>query len=383
MPCLKNEFTLEEKKNIILKIKTLKKEELYYIINGCICYDKNTYDYYNNNFDISNLSNIEIKKLLKYSLLNTNNINKDDVLLNELKNYIEKKCNINFKNTNSDRFIFSKWGENFINFHYRPVFLNILIKIVINIYHYYMIFLLKYEFYNCKKSNISYLYKNNNKKDNILFIHGFGIGYIPYINKLKYMEDKYNVIIFIMPNISGYYYGCIPTKDIIINSVDDFMESKNIKKYNILAHSFGTFVSQLILNNDKKNRINKAIYVDPIIFWTSSFKISDFNQKEKYLKNKNLKSYIFGTLIFFLVNMDIYINQICFRLMKPFDFLITEPAENILYIISKEDYLINIDILYEQYKNYKNVFFIKNATHGDVFLCSKYDKFLNEMIDYY
>ena len=369
LPTSIKEFTLEEKKNIFERIKTLNKNELSYIINGCIRYNKNTCDYYNNSVEISDLSNIEIKKLLKYSLLNTKKINKDEILINEIKNYIEKECEIKFKNNNSDRFIFSKWGENFIYFHYRPIILNILIKIIINIYHYYMIFLLKYEFYNCKKSKISFLYKNNNKKENMLFIHGFGIGYIPYINKLKYLEKKYNIIIFIMPNISGYYYGCVPTKDIIINAVDEFMELKNIKKYNILAHSFGTYVSQLILNNDIHDRINKAIYVDPIIFWMSSFKICDFNKKEKYLKNKTLKNYIFGIVIFFIVNLDIFINQICFRLMHSFDFLIIEPNDNILYVISKNDYLLDINTLYCKYKKYKNIIFIENAEHGDIFLC--------------
>ncbi len=383
-PKNKNEYTIEQKKNMISKIKTFKKEELTYILNGCVDYDKLKHEYHDkNNFNISNLSNIEINKLIQYSILNTDNENNnDDEMINELKEYIMDILNIKFKNTKHDRFLYLRWGINFIYFHYRPLFLNLATKIVVNIFHYYMIFNRKYDFYKCKNSNISYLYKNNNKKENMLFIHGFGIGYVPYVDKIKYLENKYNIIIFIMPTISGYYYGCVPTKEIIINSVNDFMNVKNIIKYNILAHSFGTYVGQLLLNNDISNKINKIIYIDPIIFWITCFRISNFNKKDKYFNNINNKN-LFGKLIFFMVNLDIYINHVCFRLMKPFDFLILEPNDNILYFMSKDDYLLDMDILYERYKDYKNIIFLENTAHGDVLLSSKYDKFMKEIINFY
>jgi pimeloyl-ACP methyl ester carboxylesterase len=376
-------FNYEEKDSIIKKIKSLDEYELKYIINGCIDYDKNNHIYYDKkNADIFDLSNIEIKKLITYSLLNEKNF-ENDTVIKDLINYIEIKCNIKFKNNNNDRYIYSKWGEKFIYFNYRPLFINIIIKIIINMFHYYMLFFKKYSFYKCEKSNISYLYKNNNKKENLLFIHGFGIGYIPYLSKLKYFNDKYNIIIFIMPNISGYYWGCVPEKDIIINSVNDFMNLKNITKYNVLAHSFGTYVGQLLLNNDNENKINKLIYLDPIIFWISCFNIAEFNKYEKYLKNKYYDSYLFDILIFFVVNMDIYVNHICFRLMQPFDFIIIEPNKKILYVLSNEDYLLNFEIMNGQYKNYKNVIFLENAIHGDVIVSYKYDGFIKEIMNFY
>ena len=376
-------FSYEEKNSIIRKIKSLDVYELKYIINGCINYDKSNHiNYDKQNSDIFNLSYIEIKKLIAYCLLSHDNFEKNIDVYNIIK-YIETKCDNKFKNNKNDRFIYYKWGENFIYFNYRPLFINIVIKIIINTFHYYMLFIEKYSFYKCKNSNISYLYKNNNKKENLLFIHGLGIGYIPYLQKLKYFTEKYNIIIFIMPNISGYYWGCVPEKDIIVNSVNDFMNLKNIKKYNILAHSFGTYVSQLLLNNDVENKINKIIYLDPIIFWISCFNIAEFNKYDKYLKNKYYDTYLFDNLIYFVVNMYIYVSHICFRLMKPFDFIIIEPNKKILYVLSNEDYLLNFEIMHGQYKNYNNVIFLENTIHGDVIVSSKYNDFVKKIMNFY
>ena len=384
LPKNKISFTKEEKEDMVLRIKSLKKDDIIYALNGCIYYNKKTHMHYDkNNFDILKLTNIEIRKLITHSLLNNNDIDKYDKMVDDIIEHIEKECGIQFKNIDNDRFIYSKFGQNFIYFHYRPLFLNIFSKTIINTFHYYMIFSEKYEFYKCKKSNISYLYKNNNKKENILFMHGFGVGYIPYLRILKYLNEKYNIIIFIMPNVSGYYWGCVPEKYIIVNSVNEFMTRMDIKRYNMLGHSFGTYVGQILLNNDKMNRINKIIFIDPIIFWVSCFKIGDFVKYENYVRNLTSKYYLFALFIFYMVNMDIYVNHVCFRRLKPFEFMITTPCENTLYVISNNDNLIDADILNRNYKNYKNVIFLDNTAHGDILLSLTYDKFLKEIINFY
>ena len=380
LPNKNNNFTIEEQRNVISNISGLNKDELLYVLRECIGYDKTTHDDYNRDkFNINDLSKKEIIKIIKYSILNSD----DDIYVNDMLEYIENKCDVKFKNNKKDRYICSRWGMNFINFHYRFLIFNILIKIVVNVFHYYMLFLKKYEFYKCNKSNISYLYKNNNKKENVLFIHGFGIGYIPYIKKINYICEQYNIIILIIPNISGYYYGMMPNKEIISNSVNNFMNLKNIKEYNILAHSFGTYISQLICQYDIENKIKKIIYIDPIIFWLSFYKMCDFNIKTKYLENKTYNTYLFDILIFYIVNSDIYINNICFREMKAFDFLITEPSKNSLYVIGKKDYLIEARVLYNKYKDFKNIIFLENTEHGDVFLSSQYNNFLKEILVFF
>ena len=43
-------------------------------------------------------------------------------------------------------------------------------------------------------------------KKNLVFIHGFGLGYIPYFHTLIELDKRYNIIIMVLPNISSYNY---------------------------------------------------------------------------------------------------------------------------------------------------------------------------------
>ena len=229
----------------------------------------------------------------------------------------------------------------------------------------------KYEYYNLE-GNISFLYRNNGKKDTIMVIHGFGIGYIPYLSKINLLNKKYNIIILILPNISGYYNNIFPNIDVITNSIDKFLEMKKINKYYILSHSFGTFISQIILNSDKNNKIMKIIKIDPIIFWISSFSILNFTHNKDHIDYSFSYKSIYNVLINIFVNSDIYVNYICHRLLYPFDFLIINTDNKVKYYISREDRILDTNILYNMYKNDTNVEFIDNVEHGDIITNSEY-----------
>ena len=66
-----------------------------------------------------------------------------------------------------------------------------------------------------------------------------------------------------------------------------------------------------------------------------------------------------------------------------FDFVITIPNEKVLYVMSNDDNLIDSKILYKIYNNYKNLIFIDNLGHGDIFLYRNNDKIFKEIIKFY
>ena len=63
--------------------------------------------------------------------------------------------------------------------------------------------------YYSSKTNINYWYKLNSKKTNLnplMFIHGLGIGIIPYISYLIKLSKETTVICPVLPNISNVYF---------------------------------------------------------------------------------------------------------------------------------------------------------------------------------
>jgi len=367
----KRVFNIDEVNLVINTFKTLNKKTIEYVLTQSIYYDKELHkDVFINKLEIKNFSRNEIKNILKFSILNQNNNNDYEKELDELVIFTEKKLEIEFDDKKKSKYIYFNWNTNYVEFHYRFLICNIIVKTLTFLTHRYMLYI-KYEYYNLE-GNVSFLYRNNGKTDTIMLIHGFGIGYIPYFSKINLLSEKYNVIILILPNISGYYNNIFPNIDVIINSVDKFLEIKKINKYYILSHSFGTFISQIILNNDKKNKIMKIIKIDPIIFWISSFSILHFTHNKEHINYSISYKYIYAKIVNIFVNSDIYVNYICHRLLYPFDFLIINTNNKVKYYISREDRLLDTDILHNMYKNDNNVEFIDNVEHGDIITNNEY-----------
>merc|ERR1711991_862281 len=94
--------------------------------------------------------------------------------------------------------------------------------------------------------------------DPIMFIHGLGIGIIPYISYLIKLSKETTVICPVLPNISNVYFHPLkwnvskndffPDFKLIFQEISDIFEQHKISKVNIIAHSFGTFLlSGLVL----------------------------------------------------------------------------------------------------------------------------------------
>lgn len=373
---------------IINRIEKLTKDEIEYVIAGCVVYDKETHT----NITISpeqikTMSRTEIIKLIGYSLfgLNIDNIEHSSEkisMIESLINKIQIKLNYKFDNSNTDRYLYRKWGNNFIKFNFRPLFIHLPLKIIIWITHLYFTLNLKFNWELDNK--IGFLYKKNpdpNKKY-LLFIHGIGFGYIPYICTLMELNKKYNLIILVLPNISSYNnYDNIdnsyfPPLDNISSTLANFLNKKNIQNPILLAHSFGTYIAQIIRKNYNQPQFEKIILVDPIIFWIGCFKMS-LHVDNPFIKKYPLANYIIDNFCSFVIYQCIYLKYVLYRVMFGPDFWIYDSTEligsNVIIVLEKNDYIIPADIIYDKIKNDVKCYYLESdMTHGTILMDSKY-----------
>lgn len=380
---------------IIKSIEQLNKNEIEYVIEGCIFYNKETHSNIEyDNFNIDKMSKIEIINLIGYSLLGIeiNEIYSNSKLfvILELVKKIESKLNLKFSLKNLDRYLYLKWGSKFINFSFRPLILQIPLKIFINSIHILFTFYLGFtwEEYN----HIGFLYnpKPDLQKKNLIFIHGLGFGYIPYFPLLMKLNKKYNLIILVLPNISSYHWNIkndyFPDLSQLSNTFYDFMKSKNISNIIVLSHSFGTYITQILRKDFQSKIFSKIILVDPIIFWIGFFKMS------LYIENPFIKKYPFYIFIIdnifsYLIYHCLYLKYVCFRVMFGPDFLIYDVKElsnsNITIILEKGDYIIPAELLYDKIKDVINCHYFDTdeMKHGSILMESKYSDKLIEIIE--
>jgi len=390
------EFKEIDTQNIINRVDKLKKEELKHIIGGCIIYNKITHSEVNiEKLQIENLTKIEIINLIGFSLfgLNINDINlseKYNIILKLVKK-IELILECTFKSSDTDRYLYRKWGSNFIKFSFRPLILQLPLKIFILSIHILFTYYLGFKWEKINK--IGFLSKNIDiNKKNIIFIHGLGFGYVPYFRMLMELDKKYNLIIIVLPNISSYnYYDDInysyfPPLTQISNTLYNFLESKKINKIIILAHSFGTYITEFIRRDFRSNIFEKIILVDPIIFWIGYFKMS-LHIENPFIKKYPITTYLIDNLLCFMIYQCLYLKYVCFRVMFGPDFWIYDINElknkNITIILEKEDYVIPAELLYQKIKdNIKCHYFDSNdMTHGTILMKQKYLSKLINIID--
>jgi pimeloyl-ACP methyl ester carboxylesterase len=382
---------------IIERFDKLSKEELEYIISGCVIYNKISHENVDVlKLDIKNLSKIEIINLIGYSLFGLDikdiNSSKKYIIILKLIKKIESKLGYSFNTSKIDRYLYRTWGSNFIKFSFRPLILQIPLKIIITSIHILFTFFLGFKWQQINK--IGFLSKDfDPNKKNIIFIHGLGFGYIPYFQMLMELNKKYNLIILVLPNISSYnYYDDInyayfPPLSLISNTLYDFLESKNISSIILLAHSFGTYITQFLRKDDRSIIFSKIILVDPIIFWIGCFKMS-LHIENPFIKKYPIIIYFIDNLINFMIYQCLYLKYVCFRVMFGPDFWIYDASElyehkNIVIILQKNDYIIPAELIYDKIKNYVKCYYFNSDefTHGTILMEKKYTPKLIEIID--
>ena len=390
-------FKKDDMLKIINRLDKLNKDEINYIISGCVIYDKITHtDIQIENFNIKNMTKNEIINLIGYSLfgLEISDIyssEKYSIILG-LVNKIESKLEYKFESSLSDRYLYRKWGSNFIKFSFRPLILQIPLKIFILFIH--LLFTIVMGFTWKQINKIGFLTnKFDPNKKNMIFIHGFGFGYIPYFLTLIELSKKYNLIIMVLPNISSYtYYGDInyiyfPPLSLISSTLYNFLESNNINETILLAHSFGTYITQFIRTDPRNKIFSKIILVDPIIFWIGCFKMS-LHVENPFIKKYPLAVYFIDNLLCFIIYQCLYLKYVCYRVMFGPDFWIYDASElsehkNIIVVLEKNDYIIPAELIYNKIKNNVKCYYIDSNEfyHGTILMDTSHIQKLIEIIE--
>ena len=378
---------------IIERIDRLNKNEIEHIICGCVVYNKLTHSNIDhNNFSINDMSKIEIVNLIGYSLfgLEIEDIytsSKLPIIIIMVKK-IESLLGYKFGLDDVDRYLYRKWGSNFIKFSFRPLILQIPLKIFINSIH--LIFTWYLGFRWEQLNQIGFLSKNiDPAKKNLVFIHGLGFGYVPYFRILMKLNEKYNLVIMVLPNISSYTYGekfnyeYFPHLSQLADTFYCFLNLKNINNTMILSHSFGTYITQILRKDSRSSIFSKIILVDPIIFWIGCFKMS-LHIENPLIKKYPLHLYIIDNVLAFMIYQCLYLKYVCFRVMFGPDFWIYDANElinsDITIILEKGDYIIPAELLYNKINQKIKCYYFDSddMTHGSILMENKH---INKMLE--
>jgi len=391
-------FKNKDTQKIIKRIDKLSNVEIEYLIKGSIVYDKINHNYINSeDIDITKLTIKEMTNIIGYTLfgIDIENITSSSkfILIQNLIKKIENILDIKFSVLEEDKYLYRKWGRTHIQFNFRPLIMQIPIRIIINVIHYYMIFKLKFKYSSYDKNKVAFLYNiSDPDKKTLLFIHGFGFAYIPYIEILLELYKHYNIIIIILPNISSYtyydelYQKYFPSMNDLNDNIYSFLEKNNVKDLLLLSHSFGTYVTQILRKDSRSTIFSKIIMVDPIIFWSGCFKMILYADNPVYRKYP-LYSNIFDNMINFLIYQCIYIKYVCHRVMFGPDFWLYSGKElentNVKLIFHKYDYVLNAELLYNKVKDNVKCYYFENedATHGTILTDISYFNELKDIID--
>ena len=393
------EFKKTDTIKIIEHIDKLEPNEIEHVIMGCIIYNKITHqNVIANEISIKTLSKKEMIYLIGYSLfgLEIDNIDSSSKLniIIDCVNKIENKIGIKFESLDVNRYLYRKWGSNFIKFSFRPLILQIPLKLFILSVH--LLFVWKLGFNYQIHNGIGFLSKPNfdpNKK-HLIFIHGLGFGYIPYFRMLMELNKNYNLTILILPNISSYNYYWnksniyFPDLDNFTNTFYQYIGINSIYNPIILSHSFGTYITQILRKDFRSNCFSKVILVDPIIFWIGCFKMSLYIENP-LIKNYSIHSYLIDNLLAFMIYQCLYLKYVCFRVMFGPDFWIYDAKElentNTTIILQKDDYVIPAQLLYDKIKSTNilcHYFDSNDMTHGSILMETIYINKLLEIIEY-
>lgn len=301
--------------------------------------------------------------------------------------HIEKKIGTTFLDEGDPNIFFLRFGANYIESNYIPftVFAGLQ---VIKFSVYTIMRICGFKKYRTKNSNIQYFYYNNPKHtETMVFIHGLGIGFTPYLSFLLEMKKKMNVIILVLPNISNmdYHvgYGNI-TEEKLFPSCDTWREAfrsilvtHNLEKVSILGHSFGTVILAVLLKDPWINaRIKKRIFVDPVCFIDECYKIY------RYINDpSDGRGGIFTALSNFLVYRDVHVRWATQRFLYGPEFYIFDydsmNNDNNLVVLSKNDNLVPTDTLYKRFRKHGiPCLLVYDAFHADIFFGSIFKEVL-------
>lgn len=319
--------------------------------------------------------------------------------VNNLLDVIETKLEHNFIEYDNDHLIdniyFLQFGKNKIKSKYKPLTVYAGFSLMKHV----TLANLKmhgYKEYRSSKANFTYLYyKSPENKSTTLFLHGFGLGIVPYVSWLKDITKKTNVIAPIFPNISNMDFTSVfnhfdeeslfPTYETWREDFKSILINHNIEQIDVIGHSFGTIIFGIILKDPMlKSRINKKLFVDPVCFIDEYYKISRYiNEPVHY----DCVSKALSVATDLLIYNDVYVRYVTQRyLYGPeywiLDYDILKDNKSVV-VLSEDDAMVpSLTIFKKLTQNMVPCLLVEGAIHSDIFTNKEFQCVRDYIIDF-
>lgn len=385
------EFSKNKKKSEILDINNKSTWMINYILNLS---KEDLSDWVINNIKSKHTMRLEdisfnrITKCLSFNIYYQSYKKLDYELkerINKVVIEIENKLDIIFKHIPDDNLTYYKFGHNEIISTYKPALFYSILGIIKK-YTYNR--LVDSGFIMHKVGNIVYFYKKVNEDTTAnMFIHGLGFGSTPYLDFILEMSINQNLIIPILPNISNMEFvvseltgnNMFPEYETIISNFREIISVHNISKLNISAHSFGTIIASILIQDEEINKIvGKKILVDPVCFIEKCYKIF------RYIDNPDDRGSTINKIFNEVVYNDIYVKYATQRFLCGPKYWIYDYSilNDCLIVLSGKDRIVpSYEIAVSAREKNIPCLISEDAEHGDIFL-SKYSHVQNFIIDF-
>ncbi|WP_196895872.1 alpha/beta fold hydrolase [Aureivirga marina] len=109
-------------------------------------------------------------------------------------------------------------------------------------------------FYNYRNARIHYSISGNMKGKTIVFLHGFLENFFMWDQMIPYFEKKYKIVrIDLLGHGKSENIGYIHTMEQMADAVKQVLKSLKLRKYYLVGHSMGGYVSLAIAEKNPKN----------------------------------------------------------------------------------------------------------------------------------
>ena len=222
-------------------------------------------------------------------------------------------------------------------------------------------------------------------KPPILFLPGTA-GFLSFYHSylLRYLRDRYNIIYIEFPGIQmlpGKPFNLISNLTEVENTLRYVLKSIDTDIY-YFGHSWGTCIGNMIIENDKEEKIKKVVLLEPPIMTDVNGRIL-FNPSDSEKNNWFIKNVY--KLLFKSTGMMMYMIRV---LMHPFNiypgnkFFSYLKTNKTMIWLSSNDCLIDYQMSSKIYGFIGCKIITSNTYHGLCIIDKKYKKHIYNIIEF-
>ena len=173
-------------------------------------------------------------------------------------------------------------------------------------------------------------------KTPLVFIHGVGLGIVPYIGKIRKLSTDRTLIVPELPNMSyDLYKFPPPSNDTLVASLYNILIKQGIALIDIIGHSYGALILN-IFQIRYPHMCNYKTYAEPMCFHIHQSSIANILYKLPSTRTYNILNYISWLFVF----RDMYTQYIGKRGMFAEHGLLSNLDNKTHIILAKDDYII-------------------------------------------